>query len=113
MYLWEQWQCRFLFTYSEVIHLIMRLPKVFVCAHIICIFSTNKKKPMKYLLVDDFVFSLKSGGSPSFDRSLFTDTELDTCELVLTLKTQRTEEKINNITGVTSVQCMNSLCCKL
>ncbi len=76
-------------------------------------FQPTIKKPMKYLLVDDVFFSLKSGGSPLFEWSLFTDTELDTCELVLTLKTQRTEEKRNNITGGTSVQFIIFLCCKL
>ncbi len=49
---------------------------------------------MKYLLVgDDGVSSLNLGGSPSFDRSLFTDTELNTREPDLTLMTQRTERK--------------------
>ena len=48
---------------------------------------------MKYLLLDDGVFSLKNGGSPPLDRSLFRDTELDTCEPDLTLMTQRTERK--------------------
>ncbi len=57
-------------------------------------------KHMKYLLVgDDGVFSLKFGGS-SLDQSLFTDTELNTCELDLTLMTQRGERKIKHfITG--------------
>ncbi len=55
---------------------------------------------MKYLLVgDDGVFSLKFSGR-SFDQSLFTDTELNTCEPELTLMTQRTERKIKHfITG--------------
>ncbi len=55
---------------------------------------------MKYLLVgDDGVFSLNVGGL-SFDQSLFTDTELNTCELDLTLMTQRTERKRKHfITG--------------
>ncbi len=44
---------------------------------------------MKYLLADDGVFSLKSGGLP-FDRSLFTDTEPDTSDPDLTLMTQKT-----------------------
>ncbi len=49
---------------------------------------------MKYLLVgDDGVFSLKLGGLNSCDRSLFTDTELNTCEPDLTLMTQRTERE--------------------
>ncbi len=56
---------------------------------------------MKYLLVgDDGVFSLKFVFSPPFEWSLFTDTELNTCELDLTLMTQRTERKIKHfITG--------------
>ncbi len=48
---------------------------------------------MMYLLVDDVFFSLKFGGSPSFERSLFTDTELDTCDPDLTLKIQTTKKK--------------------
>ncbi len=43
---------------------------------------------MKYLLADDGVFSLKYGGLP-FDRSLFTDTELDTSDPDPTLMTQK------------------------
>ncbi len=50
-------------------------------------------KHMKYLLVDEDSFSLKFGGSRSFDQSLFTDGELDKCEPDLTLMTQRTERK--------------------
>ena len=53
---------------------------------------TKNLKLMKYLLLDDGVFSLKSGTNP-LDRSLFRDTELDTCEPDLTLMTQRTERK--------------------
>ena len=49
-------------------------------------------KHTKYLSLDDGVFSLKFGGTP-LDRSLFRDTELDTCEPDLTLMTQRTERK--------------------
>ncbi len=44
---------------------------------------------MKYLLADDGVFSLKFGAS-SLDWSLFTDTELHTCDPDLTLMTQKT-----------------------
>jgi len=50
---------------------------------------------MKYPLVGDGVFSLKFGWPPSFDRSLFTDTELDTCELDPSQKKQRKERKKN------------------
>lgn len=51
------------------------------------------EKLTKYLLVDDGFFSLKFGGFKSFEQSLFTDTEQDTCEPVLTLITQRKERK--------------------
>jgi len=56
--------------------------------------TKRKKSNTKYLLLDDGVFSLKNGGSKPLDRSLFRDTELDTCELDLTLMTQRTLEKV-------------------
>jgi len=51
---------------------------------------TNNKKHKKYLLLVDGFRSLNIGPS-SFEQSLFTDTELDTCEPDLTLMTQRTE----------------------
>ncbi len=61
-------------------------------------------KTHEILVGDDGVFSLKFGRSPPFDRSLFTDTELNTCELDLTLMTQRTErERKHFITGDTSL----------
>ncbi len=44
-------------------------------------------KHMKYLLADEGFFSLNFGGS-SFDQSLFTDTELNTSEPDLSLRTQ-------------------------
>lgn len=47
---------------------------------------------IKYLEDDDVFFSLKFGTS-SFDLSLFTDTELDTCEPDLSLMKQITEKK--------------------
>ncbi len=53
----------------------------------VCV-NTNKKH-IKYRLARDGS-PLKSGTSP-FDRSLFTDTELDTCDPDLTLMTQRTK----------------------
>lgn len=49
---------------------------------------------MRYLLVADVVFSLKFGGFPSIDWSLFTDTELKTSESDISLMTQRTEKII-------------------
>jgi len=45
-------------------------------------------------LIDVF-FSLKFGWLPSFDQSLFTDTELDTCESDLSLITNRDKIKFN------------------
>ncbi len=45
-------------------------------------------KHTKYLLVDEGFFSLNFGGSP-FDWSLFTDTELNTSEPDLSLRTQK------------------------
>ncbi len=51
---------------------------------------------MKYLLAGGVFLSLKSGMS-SFDRSLFTDTELDIFEPDLTLMTQITERQ-NTVT---------------
>ncbi len=59
-------------------------------------------KHMKYLLVDDGVFSLKLGPSP-FDWSLFTDTGLNTSEPDLTLMTQREREKNTLLEGGSSV----------
>jgi len=64
---------------------------------------------MKYPLVGDGVFSLKFGGSPSFDRSLFTDTELDTCEPDLLLITNRDKKKINYRSSSVSDNGTNSL----
>ncbi len=52
----------------------------------------NNTRHVKYLLGDESVFSLNSGGLLS-DKSLFTDTELNTCEPDLTLMTQRTERE--------------------
>ncbi len=49
-------------------------------------------KHTKYLLVDEGFFSLNFGGS-SFDQSLFTDTELNTSEPDLSLRTQRAERE--------------------
>ncbi len=49
-------------------------------------------KHMKYLLVDEGFFSLNSGGA-SFDLSLFTDTELNTSEPDLSLRTQRAKRE--------------------
>jgi len=47
----------------------------------------------------DGVFSLKFGPSP-FEWSLFTDTELDTCEPDLLVRTQRPKRgKIHLTTG--------------
>ncbi len=51
---------------------------------------------MKYLLAGGVFLSLKFG-MPSFDLSLFTDTELDTFEPDLTLMTQITERQ-NTVT---------------
>jgi len=36
------------------------------------------------------------GRSPSFEKSLFTDTEPDTCEPDLSLMTQREKKQFNN-----------------
>ncbi len=47
-------------------------------------------------------FSLNFGGSPSFDWSLFTDTELDTRDPDLTLMTQN-EERENFTTRGSSI----------
>ncbi len=55
---------------------------------------TKNKKHVKYLLAAGVFFSLKSG-PPSFEWSLFTDTELNTSEPDLTLMTQ--EQKEQNI----------------
>ncbi len=49
-------------------------------------------KHTKYLLVDEGFFSLNFGGSP-FDWSLFTDTELNTSEPDLSLRTQKRERE--------------------
>jgi len=54
---------------------------------------TKNKKHMKYPLVGDGVSSLKFGWSPSFEQSLFTDTDLDTCELDQSRMKQRTERE--------------------
>ncbi len=49
-------------------------------------------KHTKYLLLDEGFFSLNFGGSP-FDWSLFTDTELNTSEPDLSLRTQSAERE--------------------
>jgi len=50
----------------------------------------QQQQTHKYLLAGDVLFSLKFGPSP-FEWSLFIDTELNTGEPDLSLKTQRTE----------------------
>ncbi len=62
---------------------------------------------MKYLLADDGVFSLKNGPS-SLDRSLFTDTELDTSDPDLTLMTQNTRgENTDCDCGICTIIILN------
>ncbi len=54
-------------------------------------------KHTKYLLLDDVFSSLNFGGSP-FDWSLFTDTELNTSETDLSLRTQSAERERECVT---------------